>query len=75
MYLNCKDDWRVCDKADSAEAFFDGFDGVLNLEKMAVGWEDGDGSIVHLNYFQIIIKSYHYKHSHLVHHWCFLTET
>jgi hypothetical protein len=55
VYLHCQDHGGRCDESHCAEALLDGFDGVLDLEEVAIGREDCDGCIVHLKYFQITI--------------------
>lgn len=54
-YLNCEDDWWTGDESNSTETLLDSFDGVLDLEEVAIGWEDSDSRIVHLKYFQNMI--------------------
>ncbi len=50
-YLNSENDWWVGHKAHRTETLLNGFDGILDLEKMSIGWEDCNGCVVHLNFF------------------------
>ena len=61
-YLDCEDH-RVCGcESHCTETLFDCFDGVLDLEEVAVGREDCDGCVVHLKYFQTKSKIIHIKY-------------
>jgi hypothetical protein len=42
-YFGGEDNGVLGDEANRTRPFFDSFNGVLHLEEMAVGGEDGDG--------------------------------